>query len=123
MNKKILLVNPPEVLSKSLYSNENYIFYDKWCFSFFVGSKRSILFIDDINLDTNFDFDQSKNQIILNRITPIWNRWLRSQSNAEDTKFSLSHNLEQIKQFLKAHSIIHAFFFTAIPHHIDTSSI
>ena len=92
-------------------------------FPFFVGSKRSILFIDDINLDTNFDFDQSKNQIILNRITPIWNRWLRSQSNAEDTKFSLSHNLEQIKQFLKAHSIIHAFFFTAIPHHIDTSSI
>jgi hypothetical protein len=123
MNNKILLVNPPEALRKSLHSNENYIFYDKWCFSLFVGGKRSILFIDDINLDTNFDFDQSKNQIILNRITPIWNRWLRSQSNAEDTKFSLSHNLEQIKQFLKAQSIIHAFFFTAIPHHIDTSSI
>lgn len=123
IENKILLINPPERLRSEVLKKSNFIVYDKWFFFYFDNKKNKLTKISISKLPINYDkilFSKNDRKSILT-MRPIWERWLRGSFDLDIFTNTALIDISKIRQFIKFSNVKKAVFYTAIPHHIDSS--
>ena len=122
-NNKILIVSPPENLYEQISKNQNFVVYKEWSFFYYNTNKNKIIEVPISKLPIGKNtllFDDMDHDLIFS-MTAVWDRWLRGSFDLKMFRDNALLNMVKIRSFLSEVSIKKAIFYTAAPHHIDTS--
>lgn len=120
---KILLVNPPKVLLDKIGDKSNFLVYDNWKFTFYHEQTEFTINVDEYLDENSSNKTHNFSELELLKLHAIWIRWLRTTSKSQALAFALRCKLDQVLKILDRQFVTKAYFFTSIPHHIDTSII
>lgn len=122
IKQRILIVNPPQLVYENIRNNEKFIIYRKWQFEYFDSKKtKRLTYISDLPIGyNNHSFSKKDHQTIL-AMTYVWDRWLRGSYDPKIFRDQALIEFVKIRSFFSKNSFKKAIFYTAAPHHIDTS--